>query len=451
MGNGINFLKLIKQETLKIQKMKITKMTFLYLAKMLLVMTTAMVSCSNSEDNDKTPEPDPNPIVDEYLPDWQDGFLDIHHIATGRGDVTFIVYPDGTTMLIDAGDRGTAYGSSGTPALPDNSKTPGEWIVDYINHFSAKTKNPGTLDYTLVTHFHSDHIGNPGTAINGSNNYKLSGITMVGEHIPMAKIVDRGWPDYSFPTRKATEESAGGFWNDYLAFLVYQKANKGTSIEQFAVGSNTQFVLKNNPSLYPGFKVQNLYSNGEIWTGQGTAKKTLYLANANPDENMNSCAIKLTYGRFSYFSGGDLSGHNHAQYISKERNIEGALAPIIGRMTILKANHHGWVDSTNPVFLQCLRPEAIIILANHIEHPHASTLAKMVDPLVYQGNRSYFITCLSNGQKSKLGSAANVFKPAGHIVIRAYAGGSKYRTYVLDATSESYPVLYQSEEMEPGN
>ena len=40
----------------------------------------------------------------DYLPEWKEGYMDIHTIATGRGDATFIVMPDGTTLLIDAGD-----------------------------------------------------------------------------------------------------------------------------------------------------------------------------------------------------------------------------------------------------------------------------------------------------------------------------------------------------------
>ena len=35
---------------------------------------------------------------------WKKGELDIHHIYTGRGESSFFILPDGTTLLIDAGD-----------------------------------------------------------------------------------------------------------------------------------------------------------------------------------------------------------------------------------------------------------------------------------------------------------------------------------------------------------
>ena len=44
------------------------------------------------------------------------------------------------------------------------------------------------------------------------------------------------------------------------------------------------------------------------------------------DENMNSCAIKLRYGKFSYYNGGDLSGGNWPIYKSQERDFETPVA-----------------------------------------------------------------------------------------------------------------------------
>jgi len=37
------------------------------------------------------------------LAPWKPGTLDIHHLAYGRGNSTFVLCPDGTSILIDAG------------------------------------------------------------------------------------------------------------------------------------------------------------------------------------------------------------------------------------------------------------------------------------------------------------------------------------------------------------
>ena len=77
----------------------------------------------------------------EYLPEWQEGYLDIHTIATGRGDAALIVMPDGTTMMIDAGDNAKAKDTQ----HPDASKMPGEWQAIYIKHFCHSCRIRKTL------------------------------------------------------------------------------------------------------------------------------------------------------------------------------------------------------------------------------------------------------------------------------------------------------------------
>jgi len=72
---------------------------------------------------------------DDVLPRWQDGYVDIHHINTGMGDCTFFVFPDGTTMLFDAGEMDLTnprtVGPRNSIQTPDATKSPGEWIVNY--------------------------------------------------------------------------------------------------------------------------------------------------------------------------------------------------------------------------------------------------------------------------------------------------------------------------------
>src|SRR5207342_3548256 len=85
------------------------------------------------------------------------GTLDIHQINTGRGNAALLIFPDGTTMLLDAGDGGNLP-PRGTPPKPDASRTPAEWIARYIRHMLAHDPSPA-LDYGYLTHFHDDHMG----------------------------------------------------------------------------------------------------------------------------------------------------------------------------------------------------------------------------------------------------------------------------------------------------
>ncbi|MBQ5691486.1 MAG: hypothetical protein IIV24_08330, partial [Alistipes sp.] len=44
--------------------------------------------------------------VGTVLPSWSEGCLDIHFINSARGECCFYILPDGTTLLVDAGEVG---------------------------------------------------------------------------------------------------------------------------------------------------------------------------------------------------------------------------------------------------------------------------------------------------------------------------------------------------------
>lgn len=70
--------------------------------------------------------------------DDQGGLLTAHYLNVGQGDSEFVVFPDGKTMLIDAGESWA-----------------GDAVVDYIQN----TLGYDRIDYLVATHPHSDHIG----------------------------------------------------------------------------------------------------------------------------------------------------------------------------------------------------------------------------------------------------------------------------------------------------
>lgn len=74
----------------------------------------------------QAPHPKPGPVSDKLVV----RFLDV-----GQGDSELIQLPDGETILIDSGDRGSP-------------------TVDLLRHYGVKQ-----IDLIIATHPHSDHIG----------------------------------------------------------------------------------------------------------------------------------------------------------------------------------------------------------------------------------------------------------------------------------------------------
>jgi beta-lactamase superfamily II metal-dependent hydrolase len=369
------------------------------------------------------------------LPDWREGFLDIHHICTGRGSSSFIVCPDGTTLLIDAGDMsGGRPDDTVLPRLPNGDRTPGEWIAAYIERFSKplNRKTPA-LDYVLLSHFHEDHIGDRQKDVREKNGYALSGIARVAEHVGIGKLVDRGYPGYDFPSRTAVERSNPKFFKDYLAFVAYQRDVRKTTVEGFDVGSRAQFALRCAPERYARFAVQNIAANGRV------GARTVFPRESKPDENMCSCVVKLSYGAFAYYSGGDCSG------FPAKRDLETPVAEAVGRVDAMLMDHHAYVDSANPAFLARLRPQVMVIPVWDMWHPHEQAFARMTDRSIYPDERTIFATGLHAKARVRLGAAASAIRPQGHVVIRVEPDGGRFHVFVLDP--ERFAVLDATDDL----
>ena len=327
-------------------------------------------------------------VVGEEVPAWSPGTLDIHQINTAAGDCTFLILPDGTSMLVDAGAT-PPTNEFQVPLRPNDSRPPGEWIARYVRHMLAHDASP-LVDYGFLTHFHGDHMGAlpPDSEMSKSGEYKLSGITRVGELIPIRRMLDRGWPDYNWPRPLASPTM-----KNYRAFLRWQVENNGMQVEQFEPGRNDQIVLLRAAAKYPNFEVRNIVANAEVWTGVGTNTRKLYPSTEGrglPSENNTSMAIRLSYGAFDYYTGGDLTGVHDSG--PPWQDVETPVAKAVGPVDVAVPNHHGYLDSTNAFFVSTLRPRVWVIPVRDAAHPGHRVYRRMLSESLYPGPRDVFGT-----------------------------------------------------------
>ncbi len=378
--------------------------------------------------------------IGEVLPPWTPGTLEIHQISTGRGNSALIVFPDGTTMLVDAGAQ-VGANPRWAPPRPDGSRSPGDWISRYVLHMLPHDQD-ARLDYVLLTHFHSDHMGqfSEGEKLSKSGQYRLTGITEVGENIPIGKLMDRGWPDYQYP----------GPLNDpmirnYRAFVKWQTEQNGMRIERFQPGRNDQITLLRQPKAYSSFEVRNIMANGEIWTGGGTATRQHFpeLKDVSPadkpSENMCSAGFRLSYGKFDYYSGGDIPGIPYEGF-PQWHDVETPVAQAVGPVEAAIMNHHGYIDSQNAFFIGALRPRVWILNVWDSAHPTARVYSRLRSTRIYPGPRDIFATNMHEANRIVVVDLDKLTSSHGHIVIRVARGGDTFKVVILDESAESYKV-----------
>jgi beta-lactamase superfamily II metal-dependent hydrolase len=356
----------------------------------------------------------------ERLPKWTPGTLDIHQINTGRGNAALLMLPDGTTLLVDAGDGGNLP-PRGTAPRPDGSRPTGEWIARY-----ARAMGVSAIDYGYITHFHDDH---------------MNAMVDVAERIPVRKVLDRGWSDYSYPSADHAEFGDA----DFLRYRDFLKRG-AVRVERFVPGRNDQIVLAVDPKKYPQFEVRNIAANGEVWTGVASETRRHHppldgLDRGDwPTENMCSQAIRLRYGRFDYYTGGDIPGIPRPGYPAWQ-DMETPVARAVGPVDVAVLDHHGNRDSTNAFLVGALRPRVWIIPVWSSDHPGHDVLDRMYSTRLYPGPRDVFATNMLEANKLVIGPLLDrLLSSQGHIVVRVAPGGGSYQVIILDDSAESYVV-----------
>ena len=231
--------------------------------------------------------------------------LKIYFIDVGQGDSCLIVTQTNKKILIDGG--GSEFGS-----FDVGEKTLLPYLLD------RKIKK---LDYVLISHFDSDHVG---------------GILTLMEKIQIEKII----------ICKQGEVS-----ENYKKFLKILKSKK--------------------------IKVQIVKAKDKISIDKDTFFYILHPANELIKDNIlnnNSIVTKLYYRNFSILFTGDIEEIAEKELIKKYESSS------ILRSTVLKVGHHGSKTSSTKELLEKVKPKIALIGVgenNNFGHPNSEVLNRL--------------------------------------------------------------------------
>lgn len=239
--------------------------------------------------------------------------LEIHYINVGWGSSVFVKGPNGTTVLLEAGNTG-----KGTSE-----------VVPYLQSIGIPPASG--FDYTIAGHQHCDHIGGMDEVVNAGYNVRIR----------------------NYYNGSSYESSCVTGWNSAAAGT--------TAGAPVAPAVGTQILLGG------GAKLTFVAVRGQI-IGGGSVSVS--------NENDLSIAVLLQYGGFDYLWASDLGGGSidnactgrSTTQVDVETSVVQAISPggafpLIsdGGIDVINVNHHGSESSTNMNWMNYSRPALAII------------------------------------------------------------------------------------------
>jgi beta-lactamase superfamily II metal-dependent hydrolase len=231
--------------------------------------------------------------------------LDIYFIDVEGGQATLFVSPSGETMLVDAGYPEFDGRDAGRIAA------------------AAKQAGVSRLDYVVVTHYHTDHVG---------------GVPAIAAKLPIGAFVDHG------PT---TEKGAAA----EALYAAYVEARKA--------GRHIQ-VKPGDKIPVRGMDVTVVSADGNVLDrplpGAGAPNplcRDFTPHEVDASENAHSVGMAIGYGRFRIIDLGDLTW-NKEQALVCPNNL-------LGTTTAYLTTHHGLAASGPPVIVHALRPRVAVM------------------------------------------------------------------------------------------
>jgi len=377
---------------------------------------------------------------------WKRGHFQIHFIYTGVAESLFLIFPDGTTMLLDCGDfAAIERGELALPVMPDGSRHSAEWIARYV-----KRVNPhgSEVDYMLISHFHRDHMGTckwySDILRRGNRDYYLTGFALAAEFLHFRKAIDRAGG--VFDGSELFEPSENQFPYLLGCLYPYLKARDGLVVEKLRLGATDQIVPVRGGVA--DFSVKNICANGRFACTDGSVLDVLHRNGKKPqywNENHLSCGHVFSYGKFRLFAAGDMSGPARDADGQEHWPEEKLVETLSGPVSVAKINHHGF-KSMPDVLLQALRAKVYPACTWDVLHLTDDVLARFADPANCEAGTLLVPGCFGAVRRTDANAAGRkLFHPAVydgvHSVVDVPPGGETFTLTLLSAQDEEMRIV----------
>jgi competence protein ComEC len=234
--------------------------------------------------------------------------LTVYFIDVEGGQSTLFVTPSHQSLLVDAG-------------WPDHGGRDADRIATV-----AKLAGIDHIDYLLITHFHTDHVG---------------GVPNLAQRIRIGTYIDHGL------NRETTDASTQKGWEQYQTVLQQSHpkrilAKPGEAIP--LAGLTTTIVSADGEliaSPLPGAGQPNPYC------------KSSPTHPADQTENARSVGIVMQYGKLRLVDLGDLTWDKEMQLMCPVNKL--------GKVDVYVVSHHGWNHSGSPAFVDGIAPRVAIM------------------------------------------------------------------------------------------